>query len=697
MSLHSSGISGSNPLARRVGEIGAVVLALGFLAPSSFAQTLIYQEGFNSDGETNVPPRYTTTGRDVYEVPRILSELSLGTQKGPIYWAHNFEVSFVGIPEIPARRMIFTWSGANDSSTASEEFFKLFESSVKWMVKDKPAAVIVVAPNAAAIGGLANRLTTAGYTVNDDDPAIVDDSQVPGDLYIHAIDPNSSRFALVAKPVIVMNAPDMDDMIVGSIGTTTTFTPGSVEIAAPGHPAAGGKTGTFPLATGDFSFHLVGRFLPQGATTLATVEHSIPPAVTRLADVDEIIAGTKPSIKSTNQVASLDFSDNSPGNWFDDNPLPGGETGNWGLRAKGKLNVAIAGTYSVAIGSDDGARLQIDLDKNGFTASDTIIEDLGPHGHLIQYGDVTFPATGVYDFQIVSYNAGGNGSLEFSVANIAGAGTRSALDSGEWDLVGTTAPTSPVTAQGPIDVNGYVATGATTVVKEPLIVLLNGPDDTPSGFFYGGGPVDQFEGTGFFAASGLNKWPYPSGQTYRSLRLKPVDVSGKKNVKLTVALAGTQIDFETSDFLDILAYTNGVSGTPVRLAHFRGVQDGVQPWLADELEGFTRRLTRHLTDFQYDIPTNATQLVIEFQVATTWWNEIAAFDNVRITEGAIVAQPRFDPPTIQNGMVRISWTGSGRLQESTNFSLWSVVTNAPNPYPVTAGTASYKFYRIISP
>src|SRR5882724_7306232 len=109
MSLHSSGISRSNPLARRVGEIGAVVLALGFLAPSSFAQTLIYQEGFNSDGETNVPPRYTTTGRDVYEVPRIQSERNNFDQKGPIYWAHNFNVSFAGVPNIPARRMIFTW------------------------------------------------------------------------------------------------------------------------------------------------------------------------------------------------------------------------------------------------------------------------------------------------------------------------------------------------------------------------------------------------------------------------------------------------------------------------------------------------------------------------------------------------------------------------------------------------------------
>jgi len=682
-----------------------MALALGGFVWSTHSQTLIYQEGFNSDGETNVPPRYTTTGRDVYEVPRIRSELNNADQKGPIYWAHNFEVSFVGIPEIPARRMIFAWSGANDTSTASEDFFQLFESSVKWMLKDKANAVIVVTPDATTIGGLADRLRAAGYTVNDDDPTILDDSQVAGDLFIHAINPNNpSRFALVAKPVIIMNAPDLDDMIVGSIGTTTTFTPGSVEIAAPAHPAAGGKTGTFPLATGDFSFHLVGRFLPQGATTLATVEHSIPPAVTRLSDVDEMIAGTKPSTVSTGQVTSLDFSDNSPGNWFDDNSLPGGETGNWGLRAKGKLSVVTSGTYSVAIGSDDGARLQIDLDKNGFTTSDTIIEDLGPHTHLIQYGDVTFPATGVYDFQIVAYNTGtaSPGSLEFSVANIVGGGTRSALDSGEWDLVGTATPTSPVTAQGLIDVNGYVAIGATTVVKEPLIILLNGPDDTPRGFFYGGGPFEGFEGTGFFAASGLNKWDlltggYPNNQGYRSLQLKPVDVTGRRNVKLNVALAGAQIDFETTDFLDILAYTNGVSGTPVRLAHFRGVETGVQPWLADEMEGLTRRLTRQFADFEYDIPTNATQLVIEFRAATTWWNEILAFDNVRITEGSIITRPQFDPPTITGGNVRISWTGSGRLQESTNLTSWSAVSNPPNPYLVTPGSAPYKFYRIISP
>src|SRR6266566_5685918 len=87
----------SNSAARQVVAAGAYVLAISWLACSVSAQTLIYQEGFNTDGETNVPPRYTTTGRDVYELPRIQAEIAAPNnfdQKGPLYWAHNFDVSF---------------------------------------------------------------------------------------------------------------------------------------------------------------------------------------------------------------------------------------------------------------------------------------------------------------------------------------------------------------------------------------------------------------------------------------------------------------------------------------------------------------------------------------------------------------------------------------------------------------------------
>jgi len=381
--------------------------------------------------------------------------------------------------------------------------------------------------------------------------------------------------------------------------------------------------------------------------------------------------------------------------------LPGGYTGNWGLQAKGKITVSAPGTYRFALGSDDGARLQIDIDKNGFTAADIVLEDPGPHAFQIVAGNATFAAAGTYDFEVRSYNSGGGGSLEVSVANVPVPVPDDALDSGYWEMLGVAGATSPVQLQGSVNVTAYVATGPNVDIQEPLIVLLNGPTDSPPGAFYDGGALFGFEGTGFFGAAGLNKWDYPAGQNYRSLQLKPVNVAGKSNVKLTVALAATVVDFETSDFLNILVYTNGLTSNPTMLANFHGVQDAVQPWMADQLENYVRRLTRHFTDLTYDVPAGAANLIVEFRVATTWWTEIAAIDNVRITEGAIATQAVFSPPTLTGGNLRISWTGSGRLQESINLSSWSVVTNATSPYDLnqitTVGTPPFKFYRIISP
>jgi hypothetical protein len=705
MKSNSCGISPSGSVAGRVVRTGAVALALGWFALSAGAQTLIYQEGFNSDGETNVPPRYTTTGRDVYEVPRIQSELApldatLWDQKGPIYWAHNFNVSYVGIPNIPARRMIFTWRTDPAGAAASTDLLQLFDSSINWLLNGKANATIVVSPNAASINELAARLTAAGHTVVDDDTATYPDEQdVAGDLFIHGPGAAGSRFAMVTKPVIVMQEPDYDDMLVGSIGSLATFDPGQVTIAAPGHPAAGGKTGSFTgFNVPAQAFGLVGSFLPSNATTLATVTRVVPPAANNLLDVDAMIAGTKQHEKTTNTVADIDFSDGSSGSWLVDNGIPGGYAGNWGLRVQGQITVSTVGTYRFAVGSDDGARLQIDRDKNGFTAADTVIEDAGPHGHQIVYVDVNFAATGTYDFEVRSYNSGGGGDLEVSVSNVAVPVPDDALDSGYWEVLSQTG-TAPIKLQSAATVTGYLATGPNVEVQAPLIVLLNGPTDTPPGSFYDGGPMNGFEGTGFFAAAGLNKWSYPdTANPGRTLRLKPVNVAGRSNVKLTVALAGTVVDFEDSDFIDIVVYTNGPVSNPTTLAHFRGVVNAVQPWLADQRDNYVRRLTRKFADFTYDIPAGATDLIVEFRVGTTWWTEIAALDNVRITEGAIVTQPVFDPPTLAGGSVRISWTGTGRLQESTNLTSWLEVTgNPPSPVQVTPGTAPHNFYRIVTP
>src|SRR6185369_15102054 len=221
-------ISRWNSVARQAIAVGAFTLATSWLGSSTSAQTLIYQEGFNTDGEAANPQRYTTIGRDVWELSRIFADpplASASSQRGPIYWAHNFDVSFVGIPNIPARRMMFTWSGNNDIANTTEDFLKLWDSSVNWMLNGKSNATVMVYSTAATIGGLADRLAATGHTVLDDDPSKTD-AQIEGDadLFIHAATTDPSRYALLKKPVIVMTvSSDWDDMIVGSIGSDLTF------------------------------------------------------------------------------------------------------------------------------------------------------------------------------------------------------------------------------------------------------------------------------------------------------------------------------------------------------------------------------------------------------------------------------------------------------------------------------------------
>ena len=691
----------SNAAARLVVAAGAFVLATGWLAWPVSAQTLIYQEGFNTDGETNVPPRYTTGGHDVYEPDRILSELLNGDQKGPIYWARNTEVSFVGIPNIPARRMIFTLRPGTDETAYTEDLLKLFDSSVKWLLNGKTNATVSVSPNVAAIGILSNRLAAAGHTLIDDDASVLNDLDIQADLYIHGLNsPNSSRYVRVPKPAIVMSASDYDDTLLAGIGlANVTFEPGQVTITATNHPAAGGKTGSFNgfAVAGNQSFELINRFLPPDTITLATVDRTVAPTVARLPDVDEIIAGTRQSSSTTATVTEIDFADGNPGSWLADNPIPGGYTGVWALQVKGKISVAAPGTYRFALGSADGALLRIDRDTNGLTAADNVIQDFGPHNtHTYDYNDVDFAAAGTYDFEIRSFNSGAAGSLELSVATQAGDIPDDAQDSGYWELLGTAGAVSPVKLVGPATATAYTPTGADTIEKRPLIVLFNGPNDTPPGHFNGGGPFTGFEGTGFYAGSGMNKFPNNSGQAYRYLTLKPVNVAGKTNVRMTVALAAAQIDFEDTDYLDIYVYPNGATSTPIQLAHFRGVENGVQPWLADQKKSFVRPLAPAFNDFTYNIPTNATDLIVEFRVLSTWWNEILAIDNVRITEGA-ATQP---PPQISNLLrsgnnVTITWINGGTLEWTTSLSApitWTSTGDSDGSY--TEAVSGNKYFHV---
>ena len=71
------------------------------------------------------------------------------------------------------------------------------------------------------------------------------------------------------------------------------------------------------------------------------------------------------------------------------------------------------------------------------------------------------------------------------------------------------------------------------------------------GSVFGGGRFDGYEVDVFFAGSALNK--FESGVSTKSITWNaPIDVSGKEDLKLTVALAATFLNFETSDFLNFL-------------------------------------------------------------------------------------------------------------------------------------------------
>lgn len=634
-----------------------LVLTAAALALSTVAVTaaeLLHQEGFNDDGAAANPPRYTVTGGFKSEAPHDPANVGNATdQLGPVYWSRNTEVSYVGVPApTRGRRALLVWDGTLGDGTASADMLRLIANTVKWLANDKANATVVFTPNIAAAQGLADHLATLGYAPVDDD-GTTSDTAYPADAVVKAPGGLPSRFANAPQGVLTFSSLDHDDMLTSSIGATAAFEAGPGALLAPAHPVAAGVPTNFTVATGSFTWNLMGDILPGGATTVATMIRTIPPGVASLAEVEAMAAGTKQATKTSETTTALDYSDASAGDWTVDNPVPGGATGVWGLVAKGRLDVKTAGRYSFALGMDDGARLRIDRNRNGLGPEDNVIVEDVAGAHRARYGDVTFDATGLYDFEVVVFNSGGGGGIEMSVSTQAGGADTSAINGGTWELLGQTS--GQVELSGAIAVDAYVPGGPDQEVTVPLLVLLNGPTDTPPGSVFGGGPFSGFEGGGFFAGSGLNKWiPEDIGALggYRAVRLQPVNVAGKPDVKVTIALAATFLDFETADFLDLIAYPNGAGGSEVRLARY-SAPTANDKYFIDVQNGLINRLGLEFQDVTYDVPAGATELVIELRSFTTWWNEIVGFDDIRITSGAIAS----DPLTITG----ISRAGAGAL------------------------------------
>lgn len=679
--------------------MAATALLTAFSATS---QELIYQEDFETDGEAANPQRYEMTGRDVYEVARIRSELGNQDQIGPIYFAHNNEVSYTGVPApTPARRMAMAWNLTITEADTSPDMLAVFDASIKWLLNNKTGAKIVVSPAAANLGVLGERLQAAGHTLVDDDTSVSDEQLTTlGDMLFHA--PGAgSRGARAAFPMLVIAASDHDDVLTSSIGTTTTFAPGKGKIETPAHPGAGGKTGEFDVASGSFGWELLGDQLPANAIIVASFAQELPPSVTSLDDVDAMIAGTKQSTSATGDLALFDISDASDGTWPGGEAVPGGAAGNWGLRATGKISVQAAGAYTIASSSDDGVRVRIDANKNGFDAGDNVINDPGPHGNTIVYGNVTFPAAGTYDIQVVAYNSGGGGNVEISVALQAGA-NKTGLDTApeNWELLGTAGSTAPVRAAEPFHFTAYSAAGETVTQSRPLIMLLNGPNDTPAGSVFGGGPFTGQSGSRFIGGAGMNKWTLPDTGD-RTLRLRPVNVAGKQNVKLTIAAAGTFLDFERSnltrgnpDYLEVVIDPDGAGPKDFQRLIFFTPPTGSVKYVDDATTRPSNptRLGLAFKDVTYDIPADATDLVVEVRTVSTWWNEIFAFDNIRITAGAATPPNlRITPKT--GGSVEIAYEGTLESRSAVNTGAWTAVSGTSPLVLQKAQLGAATFYR----
>jgi hypothetical protein len=680
-----------------------VVAGLAAVSPLRSAE-LIYQEAFNNDGETNTPPRYTTTGRFKSEFPHDPNIVgSAASQAGPVFWGHNTEVSIVGVfGPTSERRALLVWDGVITADEVSPELWTVLDATFDWLLRGKTNATIVFSVAETAAQSLADRLRAKGHTVVDDD-TLVPDSSIQGDLIIKTSNSaEPGRFARVAKPVLTFSATDHDDMLVGLIGTPQTFEAGSATIVTPGHPAAGGLTGSFKVPTNAHNWQMMGDALPNGAITIANFIQYVPATVSSLAELDALVAGTEPSDKSTATVGALDFSDGASGDWFVENPIPGAATGNWGLVATGRVTVAAANVYSFALSMDDGARLRIDKDGNGFSAADDVIVADAVAGFRTSFGDLQLNA-GTYGFEVAAFNAGGVGGVEVSVSTLTGGGNTNPISGGSWELLGQT--TGAVAVQGDIQATSYVPTSPPDEVTRPFLALLNGPNDTPAGSVYGGGPFTGFEGTGFFGGAALNKFDVDGSGTPKTLTLPPIDVSGKPDLKLTIACAATFLDFETPDAFDILIDTNN-SGIFTPLIRFLP-PTGADKYLDDRSTnpGNPTRLGLEFKDVTYDLPSGASQITIKIQATTTWFNEIVGFDNIRLTSGPLVTSPPVLTAVRQGADLKVSWGADAAgyvLESSASIGVgasWSVVPGTPNPITgagsATVGTTlNAQFYRL---
>ncbi len=672
----------------------SLMAALGLAASTNLlGQEVLFQETFETDGDGS---RYTVEGGDVYELDRIISELGNADQQGPVYWARNTEVSFVGVPApTPARRGVMAWHHTIPADDVTEDFLTFFDSVVDWLTGGKAGATILFTPAPVGEGDftLIERLEAKGHTVVEDDEGadVPDPSTIDAVIKSSSGASNPSRFATYEVPLLTYRGTDHDDLLVTSIGQTITSDIGPVTLHDTGHPAAGGVTGDKVFVNNSNQFDLAGDVFPGNATVVASFTRTIAASVDSIEEAMQVVAGEISSNTSTGSAPEADIvaEANAAGGpvFGGDFPVPGDPSGGFVTVATGQVRISDADTISIALGADDGGYLRIDLDNNGIDASDQVLALDGTGAFRYATGDVDFPA-GTFDFEWLAYNSGGGFGSELLAAFTPGGGTPTTIDDFEWEPISDIS--GSVTLVGNIDITTYTLDVPPEEETVPFFIAMEAPED--GGSVFGGGPFTGFEGEAFFAGSALNK--FEAGVNPKVISWNDsIDVAGKDNLKLTVALAATFLDFETSDFLNF--YID--DGNP--LISF-SAPSGNDKFFNDQGTNGESPTQLNLTfqDVTYDIPEGTSSIDLRIEANTTWWNEIVGIDNIRITSGEIQTVDPEISIARDGANIVIEWKGMLQSAASINGPWVDVADDSQSPIVLEPGDQlPMQFGRAIAP
>ena len=317
------------------------------------------------------------------------------------------------------------------------------------------------------------------------------------------------------------------------------------------------------------------------------------------------------------------------------------------------LTIATSGTIPPTRFTRYGAPL---LDFNGPNHDDLLTSSIGQSNLLFDPGDVTIVDA------VHPIAAGLPGTFRFVTQAVG------------LDTVGTTLPESARV----IATYQYLNPDTGQMETRPLLAVIEKGDPLLGGAFKG------FEGTGFWAGADMNE-PTISPDSCcvapedpRQLTLNPVNVAGKQDVRITVALAATDIDFENSDFLRIMIDPDGPGP-----AAFTQLVNFTTPTASDKFfadNAGNNRLSVVFKDVSYSVPDGATQLVVRFEAASTFFNEVVGIDNVRIHTGALPTTS----PTIgfarQGADLTIEFTGVLQRSSTLLTASWTDVQDATSPY-----------------